>query len=171
MTRITILFLLFSSADLAGLACPAGLGWLACMAGGRGPGLFYYLNYLRTIQELSRDYPGTIQDSTWWASLPGLAWPGLAGLAGRPGLAGLPASSSLAQMVCKHAHSVWYFCRKNNWFEITRWFIVSVLKKVASVWCFWCKINWFQQLLIISCIVFQNMPMPFVVFVCKTNWC
>ena len=84
MKMITMIFLLFSSADLAGLACLAGLGWLAGMAWGRGPGPV-------SLSRLSRNYPGTFLDSTWWASVPGLAWPGFAGWPGWPCLAGLPA--------------------------------------------------------------------------------
>ena len=64
-----MIFLLFSSAPLAdlaglaGLACLAGQGWLAGMAWRWGEGALAR-SIFWTIWELSRNYLGTIQDST-----------------------------------------------------------------------------------------------------------
>ena len=75
-----MIFLLVSSADLAGLACPAVM---AGMAGGMGPGLFYYLDYPGTIRELSGILPSQalMARLASLACLAGLAW--LACLPGR----------------------------------------------------------------------------------------
>ena len=133
-------------------------GWHGLAVGGEGFLPVY-------ISELSRNYPGIIQELSgilpdgpacpaWLAWLGWLGPPRLAGLGcpawpagwhGWPGLAGLPAWSWLA----------WPKCFAN----MATQFVVFVRKT-----------NWFQQLLMISCIDFENIPTPCVFFASKTNW-
>ena len=148
---------------------PGVAGWRLAVGGEGALACFT----IWTIRELSGNCSGTLLHSTWWASLPALAWHGLAGWPGWPGLAGLPAWSWLAWpqwFVCKHAHSVCCFWMQNQVvITIVDDLLYRFWKHAYSVFVFVCKTNGLQQLLIIF-YRFQKVPTPFAFFACKTNW-